>query len=371
MVIGANSMGTNLNRMLDSLGYPDMVGDLRGAQVDMMTGNLAGALRNMRDAFSGLPTQGFEAMLGQMPEPFSMQSPRRGLGRSRLLHSNTYSNGMGSSRTEVRDLAMGRSRGAARSLESAIMRNPAFRNRMEGLIGGRILLDGRADGKITVVKQQRGMVPPNVGFGMTAGMAAMNPLAGTLFGSLARMDQELGQMIQGVGKKIGDTLMGQQGTGQRDIGELVGPNASIEDRLAAFLFTQMKEADKDLEGLMSKYKALGDKKKKKSGGLFGGIKNMFKGIGSKLFQVGGGILGGMVGGPLGAKLGQGIGGAVGSSVMGGGKKAEGGGDKEHSKSVLNFKIQQAMNKRKEMHDLISNILKTMHDMSMTSIRNIR
>jgi hypothetical protein len=214
------------------------------------------------------------------------------------------------------------------------------------------------------------MVPPNVGFGMTAGMAAMNPLAGTLFGSLARMDQELGQMIQGVGKKIGDTLMGQQGTGQRDVGELVGPNASIEDRLAAFLFTQMKEADKDLEGLMKKYEALGNKKKKK-GGLFGGIKNMFKGIGSKLFQVGGGILGGMVGGPLGAKLGQGIGGAVGSSVMGGGKKAEGGGDKEHSKSVLNFKIQQAMNKRKEMHDLISNILKTMHDMSMTSIRNIR
>ena len=57
--------------------------------------------------------------------------------------------------------------------------------------------------------------------------------------------------------------------------------------------------------------------------------------------------------------------------MGGGKAGGSKGDKDHSKSVLNFKIQQAMNKRKEMHDLISNILKTMHDMSMTSIRNIR
>ena len=76
----------------------------------------------------------------------------------------------------------------------------------------------------------------------------------------------------------------------------------------------------------------------------------------------------MIGGPLGAKLGQGIGGAVGQSALGGNKSKS---DTDHSKSVLNFKIQQAMNRRKEIHDLISNILKTMHDMSMTSIRNIR
>jgi len=369
MVIGANSLGTNLNRMLDSLGYPDMVGDLQGANVDLMTGNLAGYFRNMQDAFSGLPTQGFDAMIGKLPKPFSMQSPRRGLGRSRLLHSNTYSNPFGTTRTEVRDLKMGRSRRAARSLERAIMRNPAFRNRMEGMIGGRIVLDGRADGRITVVKNQMGAVPPHLGFGMGAGMAAMNPMAGTLFGSLARMDQNLASLVEKAGQKIGNNIMGQQGSGQSDMSGLVGAGGSIEDRLAAFLFTQMRDADKELEGLMKKYEALG--KKKKKGGLFGGIKNMFKSIGSKLFQAGGGALGGMIGGPLGAKLGQGIGGAVGQGVMGGGKAEGSKGDKDHSKSVLNFKIQQAMNKRKEMHDLISNILKTMHDMSMTSIRNIR
>ena len=366
MVIGSNSLGTNLNRMLDSLGYPDMVGDLQGAKVDLMTGNLAGYFRNMRDAFSGLPTQGFDAMIGKLPKPFSMQSPRRGLARSRLLHSNTYSNPFGTSRTEVRDLKMGRSRRAARSLERAIMRNPAFRNRMEGMLGGRIVLDGRADGRITVVKNQMGAIPPHLGFGMTAGMAAMNPMAGTLFGSLARMDQDLGKLVEQAGRKIGSSILGQQGTGQSDLGKLVGPNASIEDKLAAFLFTQMRDADKELEGLMKKYEALG--KKKKRGGLFGGIKSFFKGVGQKLFKVGGGALGGMIGGPLGAKLGQGIGGALGQSALGGNKSKS---DTDHSKSVLNFKIQQAMNRRNEIHDLISNILKTMHDMSMTSIRNIR
>ena len=37
------------------------------------------------------------------------------------------------------------------------------------------------------------------------------------------------------------------------------------------------------------------------------------------------------------------------------------------------KKQQALTciKRKEMYDMISNVLKTMHDMSMTSIRNIK
>lgn len=366
MVIGSNSLGTNLNRMLDSLGYPDMVGDLQGANVDLMTGNLAGYFRNMQDAFSGLPSQGFDQMLGNLPKPFSMQSPRRGLARSRLLHSNTYSNALGSTTTETRDLRMGRSRRAARSLERAIMRNPAFRNRMEGMIGGRIVLDGRADGRLTVVKHQANPAA-HMGFGMTAGMAAMNPLAGTLYGSLARMDKELGALVEQAGRAAGNSIMGQQGTGQTDIGKLVGEGASIEDKLAAFLFTQMREADKELEGLMKKYEALG--KKKKKGGLFGGIKNMFKGIGQKLFQAGGGLLGGMVGGPLGAKFGQGLGGALGQGVMGGGGGSKA--DKDHSKSVLNFKIQQAMNRRKEIHDLISNILKTMHDMSMTSIRNIR
>ena len=365
MVIGSNSLGTNLNRMLDSLGYPDMVGDLQGANVDLMTGNLAGYFRNMQDAFSGLPTQGFDAMIGKLPKPFSMQSPRRGLARSRLLHSHTYSNPFGTSRTEIRDLKMGRSRRAARSLERAIMNNPAFRNRMEGMLGGRIVLDGRADGRITVVKNQMGAIPPHLGFGMTAGMAAMNPMAGTLYGSLARMDKELGALIEQVGKKAGETLMGQQASGQTDIGKLVGAGASIEDKLAAFLFTQMRDADKELEGLMKKYEALG--KKKKRG--FGGIKSFFKGIGQKLFQHGGALLGGSLGGPIGAKFGQGLGGAIGNDVMGTNKGSKSNSD--HSKSVLNFKIQQAMNRRKEIHDLISNILKTMHDMSMTSIRNIR
>ena len=106
----------------------------------------------------------------------------------------------------------------------------------------------------------------------------------------------------------------------------------------------------------------------KKGGIFGGIKSAFKSLASKAVTLGGGVLGGLVGGPIGSRLGAAFGGGLGSSMFGK-KKASGGVD--HSRSVINFKIQQAMNKRKEMYDMISNVLKTMHDMSMTSIRNIK
>jgi hypothetical protein len=354
------SQGTQVNQMLDSLGLPDMVGDLIGAQIDLKNGNLKGYLHNMRDAFSGLPSQAFNQ--GACQNPFHMRRPSRGIGRSRLLHSHTYSNRGGSTRVERRQLG---GRGLAgrligRSLERRIMNNPAFRRGMERRLGGRIVLDGRADGKITVVKRHNHNMP-GLGFGKIPGHFGRNPLVGGLIGAMHRMDKDLGSLLAQVSGQAAQGLLGQQNSGQVDIGKLVGKGASIEDILAAFLFKQMKSADKELSGLMNKYKALGEGGAKKAGGkgkLFGGIKGLI----GKMFKKAG---------PAGALISKLFGGAAGKSGGNSAGNKAGGKDNKHSKSVMNFKIQQAMNKRKEIHDLISNMLKTMHDMSMTSIRNIR
>lgn len=274
MVVGINSLGTRLNKAMDNLGYPDAIGDIAGAQLDLATLNISGAVQNWKDLFSGMPTAEF------------LTKPSDAIARSRQLHGNTYAVGSG----------------------------------------------------------------------------------GTLATALQKMDAELMDLMKTVGSKVG-SLMTQQGHGQNDIGDLVGPNAPIEDRLAAFLFKQMKESDKALEAQMKKYEALGKSVKKKSGGFFSSIKSAFKSVASTVFSIGGGALGGMLGGPIGSKLGSALGGGLFGGMFG--KKKAAGGDKEHSKSVMNFKIQMLMNKRKEMHDLISNILKTMHDMSMVAIRNVR
>ena len=209
------SQGTQVNQMLDSLGYPDMVGDLVGAQVDLRNGNLGGYLRNMQDAFSGLPTQAFNSP--NFPQPFGMRRPSRGLSRSRLLHSHTYSTPFGSTRVERRQLGgrgpLGRLVG--RSLERRIMNNPAFRGAMERRLGGRIRLDGRADGRITVVKNRPNFRLPGLGFGSIPGPFGKNPLAGGLFGALARMDKDLMSLVRGASGQAAQGLMNQQGTGQQ------------------------------------------------------------------------------------------------------------------------------------------------------------
>jgi len=193
---------------------------------------------------------------------------------------------------------------------------------------------------------------------------------GTLASAFQKMDGELMELMGAVGKKVG-SLMSQQNSGQENVGDLVGPNAPIEDRIAAFLFKQMKESDKALEAQMKKYEALGkNTTKKKSGGFFGSIKSAFKSVASTAFSIGGGALGGMVGGPIGSKLGSSFGGGLFGGMFGNKKKSSTG-NNEHSKSVMNFKIQILMNKRKELHDLVSNMLKTMHSMSMVAINNIR
>jgi len=275
MVIGINSLGTRLNKALDSLGYPDVVGDIAGAQLDLATFNVSGAVQNWKDAFSGLRTGEF------------LTRPSQALTRSRQLHADSYAPGTG----------------------------------------------------------------------------------GTLATALQKMDGELSDLMKAVGSKVG-SLLNQQGSGQAETGDLVGPNAPIEDRLAAFLFKQMKESDKSLEAQMKKYEALDKKDTKKSAGFFSSIKSTFKSVASTAFSIGAGALGGMVAGPIGSKLGAAFGGGLFAGTFGK-DKAAAGTDKEHSKSVMNFKIQMLMNKRKEMHDLISNILKTMHEMSMVSIRNIK
>ncbi len=266
-----NSLGTRLNKTLDSIGLPDVVGDVAGAQLDLATFNLTGAAQNWKDAFSGLDTSTF-------------LSPKDALRRSRQVNGGSYAQGSG----------------------------------------------------------------------------------GTLASALQKMDSEIMDLMKAVGNKVG-SLVNQQRNGQESVGELVDPNAPIEDRIAAFLFKQMKESDKALEAQMKKYEALGNTAKKKSSGIFGSIKSAFKSVASSAFSIGGGALGGIVGGPIGSKLGSAFGGGLFGGLFGKQKKN----NKEHSKSVMNFKIQMLMNKRKELHDLVSNILKTMHDMSMTAVRNIR
>jgi hypothetical protein len=69
------SAGTELNRMMDRLGFPDEVGDVYGAALDSAIGDEAGAARNLLDAYSPFTTGQLDSLTRAMSPAATMQRP--------------------------------------------------------------------------------------------------------------------------------------------------------------------------------------------------------------------------------------------------------------------------------------------------------
>jgi hypothetical protein len=77
MIDGSNfkSPGTELNRMMDSLGFADQIGDLYGAALDAAVGNNRGVARNLLDAYSPLSTAQLDKITIRMSAAAFMPRP--------------------------------------------------------------------------------------------------------------------------------------------------------------------------------------------------------------------------------------------------------------------------------------------------------
>jgi hypothetical protein len=77
MIDGSNfkSAGTELNRMMDSLGFADQIGDLYGAALDAAVGNNSGVARNLLDAYSPLSTAQLDQITIRMSAAAFMPGP--------------------------------------------------------------------------------------------------------------------------------------------------------------------------------------------------------------------------------------------------------------------------------------------------------
>ncbi|MEM1201805.1 MAG: hypothetical protein AAGN66_01100 [Acidobacteriota bacterium] len=244
MNLGALSQGSQLNRMLDTLGLPDKVGDMMGAALDAKLGNAAGMMRNLFDGFSKLTTgqMDFGALTG-MPAFGSLPSPQSMLGQ------------------------LGPLMGA--------FTNPAMAGGMS-MAGGALgmagsLLGGGGGG---------GMVP---GMGQLAG----GPL-GMAGNFLNRMMQGLGGAVPGSPHSQGGGVTGADvdarsgkasplETGGDDIRSIVSnPNLSIEEKMALALMKMAEKQEAKLEAQldkMSRPQGQGET----GGGLGGGLKGAFSG----------------------------------------------------------------------------------------------
>ena len=401
------SQGMQVNRMLDALGLPDSMGDMIGAQMDAAKGDWAGYARNMMDLTGGMGSKSMDQLFGQgLPAGHFAPRPHAMLGKGRKLWGSKFSTPFGTHEISRERLGpkgpFGRRIG--RSMERAILTNPAFKARMERVLGGRIIPDGRADGKITVERFRPHF--PGLPF---SNQIAANPMLSGMYSGLARMQRNLeGVMNQfinpganiaggaahdpmGANKSGGASgTSGTSGSGalkDNDMGKMasemgMSPPMSFEDVLFLLMLKYAKNKEKQI---LDKAKELLAKSEKKGGAEGGGRSGRGGGLLGGIGKIAGGVLGGMVGGPVGSAIGGQLGGAVGGALGGGKGGAAGGGgaggaggaggynpmDSKQSDATDQAVLQKMMNDLQKVYQLLTNVMKSMHDMQMASVRNIR
>ena len=259
------------------------------------------------------------------------------------------------------------------ALEARLKRDPIFRAKFEAQVGGKYVPDGRNDGKVTVRRFK-----PRL-----SGIHGIGPR--TVLGALGRMQSQIADLIGKLGNK--NSKGGIQGKEGSYVSKL-GPNATFEDLVAAFMKDVMKEQQKEIRGKMKELDALKanhDKKMKGNssdrGNIVSNITNKLKAFGSKFAQSVLPLVGKAVGsmwGPLGSLAGGAIGSIAGNIVgkRNGGKLT---GDKrqeelskyQDSRQMMMEELKNMMQKLQQMQQALSNVLNSMHQGAMNSIRNIR
>ncbi len=351
------STGMNVNRMLDALGLPDGFGDFVGASVDNARGDRMGAYRNMMDLTSGMPSGAMDAMFGKgLPPSHFVQRPFVGMPHQRALYGGGYSQPM------VSRQRMGYG-AAGRSMELNLMTNPQFRMNMERRLGGQIIPDGRMDGKVTVQRytSQFG------GMNLNNQMMMANPMIGGVFRGLANMQMNMGRMMGGMlnpgfnmpGAPFEMVLRDPQ-TARLAHGMGMNPPLSFEDMLFLMMMKYAKKKEREILGKMNELSGKGKT------GMMGGFGRF---LGSAC-SLGGTVLGGLYGGfPLGTMVGGQLGSAVGGMI--GGRGSQPFGSEKSSDTLKQMQMQKLMEDLKKMYEMLSNVMKSMHNMQMAGVRNLR
>ncbi|MCA9758183.1 MAG: hypothetical protein KDA27_20480 [Candidatus Eisenbacteria bacterium] len=413
MSIALNSVGTNLNRVLDSLGYQDKFGDALGSIADLGTGNIAGAFRNLVDLKSGLTTGQMDSILSGAGRPRFARAyaPRCGCGNAHLDgFRNTYAvREQVGKRAHIGQQygfnwgpfqAQGRITGAqyrgsfAKPIRLADG-DYLFRGRKYDNLGDifRDARDGRIDGQATKLRPglwrpgmgqsprplfpsafafhpAMGAIGAGMGLGNTMGNAlgnSLNDILGRLFGN-----GNGGGSAGGTGSTNGSGATGGAG----DTGSILNdPSLSLEDKLALLMAKLTEHMDKQIEDKMKAIEqqmsneknggANGANGSKGGGGLLGGLGSLAGGVAGSMF----GPIGGMVGSQLGGSLGNSLGSAAGGGSSAGG--ANGSSENSSNLQLLQTQLQQLMQKRQQMFQTMSNILKSLHDTSMNTIRQLK
>ena len=414
----AGSEGMQTARMLERLGLPPDLANQAGLQVDSQKGDLAGVQRLMMAATQGLSAGQADSLFGKgLPPAHFVPRPHHALAAAASAATFAMNPGMALSRTMAEQIigrgfspfggAGGVSREApfgtgreGRSLERAMRRDPMFKAQMERMLGGTILPDHRNDGKLTIYRPPFSQVGnlmrealgagtlPRMGLAAALGGMALplggalmaNAMTGGIMRGLMRSEANIVSFMKDLSgdhvgaqrsKLLGDPEARQMATGMGiDL-----RNASFEDILFLLL---MKYAKKKEDDILKKVQQLD--KSMQGGNKGGGIMDMVGGALSTVGSVAGFAFGGPIGAAAGGFVGSLAGGALSSmgqngTASGGGMTGSELGEKmdasKMSDTMKQQMLQKLMGDLQKLYEMLSNMIKSMHDMQMTPVRNLR
>jgi hypothetical protein len=316
------------------------------------------------------------------------------------------------------------SRGLGACCMGRAARNPLFAGALGAALGGTLLGGGSmALGALTFMRPGFSPFMPGLMPGAFRGIMSNNVTGGVLGGMNKMMNNATGltsalgyagmATIQGRQVHPGEMRIRANARADGELAKLPTP-ATFEDLIAAFMMDVMMDMQDEMKEKMAEYEKMKPSEdqnkqgaatngggKAGKGGMFGSI---FGGLGKIVGGIGGGLLGSLVspflGTAVGGGLGAGLGGMVGNlaggiiglpfSMLGMGGIGGGGGTTaaagnqqtalgenkgqatdEKSRQILFEKIKDLMQKMQQMFQSLSNVLNTMHQGAMNSIRNIR
>ena len=381
MINGIGSQGMHVNRMLDALGLPDSIGDAVGAQIDIQGGDMAGFMANLVDLNSGLSSSQMDQLFGSgLCEAHHIPRPGAEFRRGRKQWGQTFGQNTGVTGLQRQKAGDRLGRRVGQRLERAILRDPQFKAQLEGMVGGMVLADGRTDLKVTV--QRYDLQYSNITLDQKS--QSNTQLTG-IYASLAKMENN----ITKVASSLTDGSGGISDAASQKLAKDMGMKQPLafEDMLFLMMMKYAKKKEGEITGKMNELSTKTnlaatdtDTPATEAAALFGGNVGgpSLTAYQQKAMQIAGDpsisneqktsllndlgqnyMLAQQQAAAKGATNGTAATGAAGTDKA------------ETSDTLKQMQLQKLTEDLKKMYDMLSNIMKSMHEMQMTAIRNLK
>jgi hypothetical protein len=262
------SIGNNFNRLMNSIGFPNELGNIMGAALEARIENNVSVARNLFDAFSSITPSSIDSLMAGTFGPSAMiLRPHNNYHHHFALHHATHYN-----REQISTFH------SSPEYESKLMSDPALRAAVEAQLGGRFIYDGNADGRFNIAHA----LPHHcIEY---SGNAYQNVTA-----MLGRCATPLAQqkMLQSLAAAL------QQSFALMNAKEIIeNAKLSFDQKLSELIQGTMRPSLEELliklEMLLNRetIQAPPPRKKKKKGGLGSKLKKGFKGIKKSVSNVG-------------------------------------------------------------------------------------